>query len=87
MVSVVGLGLSGSNRNLVLTLYLPLFCAGAVLIINIISATWQKQQPKNAASTGMMFLILMADGCDWLTVKGETASEGVFLLAFAYSGV
>lgn len=86
-MSVVGLGLSGSNRNLVLTLYLPLFCAGAVLIINIISATWQKQQPKNAASTGMMFLILMADGCDWLTVKGETASEGVFLLAFAYSGV
>lgn len=86
-MSVVGLGLSGSNRNLVLTLYLPLFCAGAVLIINIISATWQKQQPKNAASTGMMFLILMADGCDWLTVKGDTASEGVFLLAFAYSGV
>ena len=84
---MVGLGLSGSNRNLVLTLYLPLFCAGAVLIINIISATWQKQQPKNAASTGMMFLILMADGCDWLTVKGDTASEGVFLLAFAYSGV
>lgn len=85
------MGLSGSNRNLVLTLYLPLFCAGAVLIINIISATWQKQQPKNAASTGMMFLILililMADGCDWLTVKGDTASEGVFLLAFAYSGV
>ena len=86
-MSVVGLGLSGSNRNLVLTLYLPLFYAGAVLIINIISATWQKQQPKNAASTGMMFLILMADGCDWLTVKGDTASEGVFLLAFAYSGV
>ena len=84
-MSVVGLGLSGGNRNLVLTLYLPLFCAGAVLIINIISATWQKQQPKNAALTGMMFL--MADGCDWLTVKGDTASEGVFLLAFAYSGV
>jgi hypothetical protein len=56
-VSVVGLGLSGSNRDLVLILYLPLFCAGAVLIINIIYATWQTQQPKNAAATGMMFLI------------------------------
>jgi signal transduction histidine kinase len=87
LVSVVAIGFSGNDRNLVLILYLPLFGAGAVLLINMIYATWQTQQTKNAAATGMMLLILMAGGYDWLRVKGDTAFEGVYLIAYAYSGV
>jgi signal transduction histidine kinase len=87
LLGVVLIGLSGSNRTVVIALYAPLMLAGLLMPLLLSFWTWKTRQLKHLAATGLISLIMVASVHDWLRLTGASAFEGMYWIPYAYSGV
>lgn len=86
LLSVVVIGLSGSNRFVVTVLYGPLLLT--VLLMPGLMAywTWKTRQPSQVVATVMMGLITVASSNDWFKFTGDATFVGMYFIPYAYGG-
>ena len=86
LLSVVVIGLSGSNRFVVTVLYGPLLLT--VLLMPGLMAywTWKTRQPRQVVATVMMGLITVASSNDWFRFTGDATFVGMYFIPYAYGG-
>ena len=86
-VSMVAIGVSGSDRALVSALYVPLMVAAATLMVCLVRWSWQRQRLQYGLASALLGLIFASGIHDWFKLKGQASFEGLYLMTFAYSGM
>ncbi len=87
LISVVVIGLTGSDRTVVTVLYLPLLVAVMLMPALMLYWTWKTRQSKHLVATALMALVTAASIHDWSRFTGESAFVFTYLIPYSYSGV
>lgn len=77
---------TNNNRTLVSWYYVPLLLVGVLVVASMARWTWQSRKWRHVLMLGAVAALLAAGFSDWLRLRGVSAFEGVYLMAYASAG-
>jgi diguanylate cyclase (GGDEF)-like protein len=82
----LAVGLSGNHRTLVSLLYVPFLLASPVLLWAMVRWTRRSRKAVDFWMTVTFTALASAGLADWLRLGGQAAFEGVYLVAYVFTG-
>lgn len=77
---------SDSDRLWISLFYVPMLLVGALVIAAMVRWTWQSRRLSHLFMLVISAMMVLAGYGDWARMRGTTAFEGVYLLAYASTG-
>jgi len=78
--------MTNSSRTYVIWYYVPVLLCGLFVVFCMARWTWQSKKLPHALMLMAVLTILIAAYSDWLRLRGASAFEGVYLMAYASAG-
>lgn len=78
--------LADSDRWVISLYYLPVLACGVLVLIAMARWTWQSRTPAHLLMLAAVTAMTWAGYGDWMRLRGSSAFEGTYLMAYASAG-